>query len=397
MDFEQMLSRRAREGGDPELAIILAGPPPGVLAMTGGFPNAATFPSEELAEIAGRLVRDEPGLALQYTPSEGIRSVREYMVDRVEHLQGRRPAWEELTVTSGGMECIDLLCRSLLDRGDQMAVEAPTYLGAIMAFQGYGVELTGIPMDADGMDVAAFEERLAGGYRPKVLYTIPEFQNPSGRTLTLERRHQLVEICRRYGVLIFEDVAYRELSFDGSALPSLWSLAPDIVLQAGTFSKVFCPGVRLGWAAGPAELVSLLASAKQLTDQCAGGLGQRLVEEYGRAGLFGKRLPQARALYASHWAALSAALDEHMPEGCAWNEPTGGMFTWMRLPEHLDTVALRSAATEAGVAYVPGRPFYVDDAGLNELRLSFSHLDEDQLSTAAERLAKVVEDALVAV
>jgi 2-aminoadipate transaminase len=397
MDFEHMLSRRAREGGDPELAIILAGPPPGVLAMTGGFPNAATFPSEELAEIASRLVRDEPGLALQYTPSEGIRSVREYMIDRVEHLQGRRPAWEELTVTSGGMECIDLICRSLLDRGDDMAVEAPTYLGAIMAFAGYGAQLTAIPMDADGMDVAAFEERLAGGYRPKLLYTIPEFQNPSGRTLTLERRHALVEVCRRYGVLIFEDVAYRELSFEGSALPSLWSLAPEIVLQAGTFSQVFCPGVRLGWAAGPAELVGLLASAKQLTDQCAGGLGQRLVEEYGRAGLFGKRLPEARALYASHWAALSAALDEHMPEGCAWNEPTGGMFTWMRLPEHLDTVALRGAATEAGVAYVPGRPFYVNDAGFNELRLSFSHLDEDQLATAAERLARVVESALVAV
>src|ERR1700754_85209 len=350
MDFEQMLSRRAREGGDPELAIILAGPPPGVLAMTGGFPNAATFPSEELAEIAARLVRDEPGLALQYTPSEGIRSVREYMIDRVEHLQGRRPAWEELTVTSGGMECIDLICRSLLDRGDDMAVEAPTYLGAIMAFAGYGVQLTAIPMDADGMDISAFEERLAGGYRPKFLYTIPEFQNPSGRTLTLERRRALVELCRRYGVLIFEDVAYRELSFDSASLPSLWSLGPDVVLQAGTFSKLFSPGFRMGWALGPASLVAPLADAKQNTDQCAGALGQRMVVEYGRAGHFDAGVARAQALYASHWAALSASLQPHMPAGVTWSEPTGGMFTWLTVPAGIDVRELRPAATAAGVA-----------------------------------------------
>ena len=151
------------------------------------------------------------------------------------------------------------------------------------------------------------------GLRPKFVYTIPEYQNPTGRTLSLERRRELVELCRRQGVLIFEDVAYRELSFDGTTLPTLWSLAPDIVLQAGTFSKSFFPGVRLGWAVGPPEVVAELAAAKQNTDQCAGGLGQRLVEEYGRSGGFERHLPAARALYASHWAALSAALTRHMP------------------------------------------------------------------------------------
>src|SRR4051794_9171515 len=251
MDWESMLSTRARAGADPELAIILAGPPPGTLGMTGGFPNAATFPTEELAEIAARVVRDEPGLALQYTASEGIPSVREYLLDRVEQTQGRRPAWEDLTLTSGGMECIDLVSRSLLDPGDDVAVEAPTYLGATMAFAGYRARLTGVPMDADGLDVDAFTEMLAGGYRPKFLYTIPEFQNPSGRTLSLARRRALVDVCRRYRVLIFEDVAYRELSFSGESLPTLWSLAPDVVVQAGTFSKGFFPGVRLG-SGGPA-------------------------------------------------------------------------------------------------------------------------------------------------
>src|SRR3954451_5792704 len=206
MDWQSMLSTRARAGTDPELAIILAGPPPGTLGMTGGVPNGAPSPPGDLAEIATRLVRDEPQIALQYTPSEGLRSVREYMLERVAAGQGREPAWDELTLTSGGMECIDLISRSLLDRGDHVAVEAPTYLGAIMAFAGYGVELTGVPMDADGLEVDAFEERLAGGWKPKLLYTIPEYQNPSGRTLTLERREALVELCRRYGVLIFEDV-----------------------------------------------------------------------------------------------------------------------------------------------------------------------------------------------
>ena len=158
-------------------------------------------------------------------------------------------------------------------------------------------------MDADGLDVAALAERLDGGLRPKFLYVIPEYQNPSGRTLSVARREALVELCRRHGVLIFEDIAYRELSFDGTSLPTLWSLAPDVVLQAGTFSKVLSPGVRLGWAAGPREVVAKLAVAKQTTDQCAGALGQRIVEEYGRAGLFGRRLPAARELYASHWRA----------------------------------------------------------------------------------------------
>ena len=297
-------------------------------------------------------------------------------------------------VTSGGMECIDLLCRTLLDPGDDVAVEAPTYLGAITAFEGYQARLTGIPMDEDGMLVDALEERFADGYRPKFVYVIPEYQNPSGRTLSLARREALVAACRRYGVLIFEDVAYRELSFSGESLPSLWSLAPDVVLQAGTFSKVFSPGLRLGWAAGPAELVDLLADGKQNTDQCASALGQRMVEEYGRAGHFESGVPRAQALYAAHWAALSASLSEHMPAGCTWSEPTGGMFTWVTLPEHLDTRVLRPEATEAGVAYVPGRPFYITDDGHNEMRLSFSHLDEAQLELAGRRLAGVLAAAL---
>jgi 2-aminoadipate transaminase len=394
-DFAAVLARRTRLRGGDELATILAGSPPGVLSMTGGFPNPATFPTDEVDEIAARLLRDDAAVALQYTPAAGIASVREYLVDRQEQLQGRRPTPEELIVTSGGMECIALMCQALIDPGDTIVVEAPSYLGALMAFGGAEADVVAMAMDNDGLVVGELAERLAAGLRPKFLYTIPEYQNPTGRTLSLPRRHELVEVCRRHGVLIFEDVAYRELSFDGESLPTLWALAPDVVVQAGTFSKSFFPGVRLGWATGPSDVVAELAAAKLNTDQCAGGLGQRLVEEYGRAGGFERHLPAARALYASHWAALSAALKHHMPDGCTWTEPTGGFLAWLTLPDALDVFALRPAAIDAGVAYVPGPPFHVGDDGRNSMRLSFSHLSEAELETAVERLAGVVRDALV--
>src|SRR5687768_14001329 len=377
--WSDSFARRTRSTGAAELTTILAGSPPGVLSLAGGFPNPATFPTDVLDDIVERLVREDAGVALQYAPCEGIPSFRSYLADRQEQTQGRRPETGELIVTSGGMECIALACQALIDPGDAIVVEAPSYLGALMAFGAAEADVVAIPMDEGGLRVDAVAERLEDGLRPKFVYTIPEYQNPTGRTLPLDRRRELVDLCRRHGVLIFEDVAYRELSFDGTSLPTLWSLGPDVVLQAGTFSKSFFPGVRLGWAAGPAPVVAELAAAKQNTDQCAGGLGQRLVEEYGRAGGFERHLPDARALYASHWAALSAALTEHMPEGVAWTEPAGGFLTWLTLPKELDTLALRPAAMAAGVAYVPGPPFHVGQGGANALRLSFSHLGPPEL------------------
>jgi len=391
-DWTGLFARRAGVRGGEELAAILAGVPDGVLALTGGFPNPATFPTDVLGDIAARVLRDEPGLALQYTPVGGIPSVRHYLADRQEALQGVRP--EALIVTSGGMECLALVCAAMLDPGDAVAVEGPTYLGALMAFRGAEADVNEVPMDEDGLIVEALAERLEDGLRPKFLYVIPEYQNPTGRTLPPERREALVELCRRHGVLIVEDVAYRELAWRAEPLPTLWSLAPDAVVQAGTFSKVFFPGVRLGWAAGPDEVIEQLAAAKANTDQCAGALGQRMVEDYGRAGHFETHLPRARELYASHWRALDGALREHMPAGVGWTEPTGGFLTWVELPGGLDAMALRDAALDAGVAYVPGTPFYASDDGANELRLSFSHLDEAELAEAGARLAAVIRAAL---
>jgi 2-aminoadipate transaminase len=237
-------------------------------------------------------------------------------------------------------------------------------------------------------DVDALASLLDGGLRPKLLYTIPDHQNPAGITLSPERRAAVVGLARRYGFLVVEDVAYRELGFDGSAPPSLWSSGPDVVVQAGTTSKTFFPGVRLGWAAGPAEIVAQLVSAKQNTDQCAGALGQRLFEEYVRRGWIDEQLERSRALYARKCARLLDSLAASMPDGVAWTTPRGGFFSWLTVPG--DATELARRAADEGVAVVPGALFYPDGRGGGNLRLSFSMVDESLVATGIERLASLL-------
>ena len=253
--------------------------------------------------------------------------------------------------------------------------------------------MVAIAMDDDGLRVDALAERLADGLRPKFLYTIPEYQNPTGRTLPLERRRELVELCRRHGVLIFEDVAYRELPFDGTSLPSLWSLGAGRRAAGGHVLQELLPrrAARLG--GGPAEVVAELAAAKQNTDQCAGGLGQRLLEEYGRAGGFERHLPAARALYASRWAALSAALTRHMPEDGRLDRADGRLSHLAHAAGGARHARHAPGRHRGGRGVRPGPPFHVGDGGRNTLRLSFSHLTETELETAVERLAAVIRSA----
>jgi len=318
--WDELLARRTHALGGGEITAILSlAGATDIITFSGGFPEPATFSTGVLADIAGRLIAEDPGVALQYSATEGLAGIREYLSRRLAAQEGRAPDTGELMITSGGIDCMELLAKSYVDPGDVVVVESPTYLGAIMAFRGYEADVRGVPIDDDGMRVEVLAGLLADGLRPKIVYTIPDYQNPSGLSMNAERRQELADLARRYDFLILEDVAYRELGFgDAVPPPSLWSLAPDVVLQAGTFSKSLFPGVRLGWAAGPPEVVAELSAAKQNTDQCAGGLGQRLLEEYGRAGGFERHLPAARALYASRWAALSAALTHHMPEAVDW-------------------------------------------------------------------------------
>jgi 2-aminoadipate transaminase len=251
-------------------------------------------------------------------------------------------------------------------------------------------------MDDGGLDVERLEDVLRAGARPKLLYSIPDYQNPMGVSLAAERRPRLVELARRYGFLVIEDVAYRELGFDGVRLPSLWSLGPDTVVQSGTFSKTFFPGVRLGWASGPAPVVEQMTLAKQNTDQCAGALGQRLLEEYGRRGLLEEQAVRARELYGRRCALMLEALDRHVPGEARWTRPTGGFFTWVTFPEGFDTIELANEAMAEKVAVVPGAPFFTDGSGRNTLRLAFSKVDDDVIDEGVRRLAGVVRKALAA-
>jgi 2-aminoadipate transaminase len=226
--------------------------------------------------------------------------------------------------------------------------------------------------------------------RPKLLYTIPDHQNPAGVSLSAERRARLVDLARRHGFLIVEDVAYRELGFADAAPPSLWSLAPEVVVQAGTTSKTFFPGVRLGWAVGPGPVVAQLVSAKQNTDQCAGALGQRLYEEYVRRGWIDEQLAASRALYRRKSERMLAALERSMSDGVRWTRPQGGFFSWLTLPEGCDAVGLAARAAESGVGITPGTLFFPDGRGADNVRLSFSLVDETQIDEGIERLAALV-------
>jgi 2-aminoadipate transaminase len=389
IDWTSRLARRTAGQNGVIGGILALANASGVINFTGGFPDPEVFPTDSLAPIVDRLLTDDHQVALQYAPSEGIASTRDTFSELLLQREGIRPGPGELMVTSGGIDAITLLGKSMVDASDVVAVEDPTYLGAVSGFGGFGATMRGVPMDQDGLEVDAFAAILATGPRPKLLYTIPEHQNPSGRTLPLARREALVEVCRRYGVLIVEDVAYRELSFDGSRLPSLWALDPGIVVQIGTFSKTVFPGVRLGWAAGPAEVIAQLAVAKQNSDQCAGALGQRMVEEFIREGLFDTQLIRERALYRRRGEATVRALREHMPADVTWTQPTGGFFTWLHVPG-VDTTELASRARERDVAFVPGASFFAERVEHEYLRLSFSRISEPDIDEGIRRLALAI-------
>src|ERR1700722_3009637 len=394
-DWNAGLARRTHALGGGEITAILAlAGASDVITFSGGFPDPATFPSDVLSGIAARLITDDPAVALQYSATEGLVGVREYVAGRLAMVQGRTPGTGELLITSGGIDCMELVAKSYVDPGDVVVVEAPTYLGAIMAFRGYEADVRGVPVDGDGLRVDLLADQLAAGLRPKILYTIPDFQNPTGLTMSVERRHELVALARRYGFLILEDVAYSELGFEHTPPPTLWSLAPDVVLQAGTFSKIFCPGVRMGWAAGPAEIVSRLTVAKQNSDQCSGALGQRMLEEYGRSGHMERQLVASRALYARRARLMAQALTAHMPEGTTWTTPQGGFYIWLTAPDGVDTVALSAAARARKVAYVPGRPFYPGPDGTAQIRLAYSRVADELIDEGVRRIGEVLKTAL---
>jgi len=392
--WQDLFATRTRDVGGGLGSILALSTATDLISFSGGFPDPATFPGPVLAEILGRLIAAGDASALQYAPTPGLPGPRAFIAERLDRLEGRSPEEAEFLITSGAIEALELLSKTFLDPGDLVLVESPTYLGAIMAFQSFQADVEGVPIDRDGLDVEALERRLAGRHVPKILYTIPDHQNPAGVSLSEERRPALVELARRYGFLVVEDVAYRELGFALSRPTCLWSLAPDVVVQVGTFSKTFFPGVRLGWAAGPEEVVANLVLAKQNSDQCAGALGQRLLEEYGRRGLLEEQNLRSRSLYGRRCSVLLDALETHMPKGVAWTRPRGGFFCWLTLPHGIDAVELSERAMAERVAFVPGVPFFPDGRGRNNLRMAFSRIDDELIPEGVRRLAAILRRAV---
>lgn len=387
-----LYAARTRGAADDGIAAILGllGVPD-VISFAGGFPDPQTFPRERVAALLAEFAATGEATAFQYAPTRGLAGALAAFADRIELLQGRRPADDELVVTSGAIEALELVGKSFLDAGDVVVVEGPTYLGAIQAFRSFETQLEVVPLDEDGLQVDELERRLDRGLRPKLVYTIPDHQNPAGVTLSGERRTVLVELARKHGFLIVEDVAYRELGFAEQMLPSLWRLAPDAVVQAGTTSKTLFPGVRLGWAIAPPEIAARLVSAKQTTDQCAGAFGQRLYEEFQRRGWIDEQLALSRALYERKCGRLLAALGRSLPQHARWTTPRGGFFSWLTVPG-VDTTDLAQRAAGRNVGIVPGRLFFpdADGRGADSVRLSFSLVDELQIDDGVERLGSLV-------
>lgn len=395
IDWSNALAQRSRESENGAIAAIMSQTElSDAITFSGGFPNPDIFPSQVINELTSRVLAENSARAMQYTPTKGLTSVREAVAEWLGGRGDPSSPVEGLMITSGGMDALGLLAKSYLDPGDTVIVEAPTYLGAIMTFTGYQANVVGVAVDDEGLNVEALAELFESGGRPKLLYCIPDHQNPTGLSLSSERRQALVDLCRPYGVLVIEDVAYRELNFTVHRPATLQSLAPDVVLQVGTFSKIFFPGVRLGWASGPTPVIGAMVSAKQNNDQCSGALGQCLVEEYLRGGYMDRWLPKARKFYEVRSLAMLAALEATMPDGVTWTRPDGGFFTWLSAPRGTDTTALAPRAASAGVTYVPGQPFDPEGIKNNQMRLSFSCVNERQIDEGIQRLATLLSPQL---
>jgi 2-aminoadipate transaminase len=390
--WRDLFARRARAEVGGEIARIMAlSGRTDVISFAGGFPDPVAIDRDGLAEIMSELASGDVS-AFEYAPTGGLPGLRSYLVERIGEHEGRAPAPSELLVTSGGIEAMELLAKVFIDEGDTVVTEAPTYLGAQMCFAAAEAELVTVPVDDAGLDVEALAGVLANGARPKFVYTNPDHQNPAGVTLSAERRGVLVEFARRYGFLVVEDVAYREFSHDREPLSSLWAEAPDVVVQIGTFSKIFSPGTRLGWAIGPADVVERLVWAKQITDQCASALAQRVVEEYGRRGHLDRQVERATELYAARCRRMLECLEAELPAGVTWTRPDGGFFTWLTLPEALDATGVAERSAEAGVVLVPGVPFFTDDRGRSHLRVCFSRASLSEIEEGVRILGRVLRE-----
>src|SRR5215208_4622246 len=369
---------------------------PEVISLAGGLPDTSTFPAEDVAALMARVAADAAARALQYGPTEGLDDLKACIV-RVMAEEGMDVDAEELLVTTGGQQVIDLVCKTLVDPGDVILAEGPTYPGALPTFSAYEADVVQIEIDDDGMRIGVLEETLdrlgREGRTPKFIYTVPTFQNPAVVTMSLERRQRLVRIAAERELLVLEDNPYGLLRYEGDALPPLYALdGGEYVIYLGTFSKILSPGLRLGWAAAPRPVLEKLNLGKQGADLCSSTFGQHFVIEYFARRDWRDLLGSLRELYRRRRDTMLDALAEHFPREAQWTRPGGGLFIWATLPDYIDTTDLLARALREHVAFVPGRAAYLDGRGGSAMRLNFSGVGEDDLREGVARIGKVVNE-----
>jgi 2-aminoadipate transaminase len=369
---------------------------PEVISLAGGLPDTTCFPSEDMAALMSRVAADASARALQYGPTEGMDELKDCIV-QVMAEEGMDVGADELLITTGGQQVIDLVCKTLIDPGDVIVAEGPTYPGAVPTFGAYQADVVQIEMDADGMRVDLLEETLdrleAEGRTPKFVYTVPTFQNPAGVTMSLERRHELVRIAKQRELFVLEDNPYGLLRYEGEPLPPLYALdGGEFVIYLGTFSKILSPGLRLGWTAAPRPVLEKLNLGKQGVDLCSSTFSQFFVVEYFKRRDWRRLLGSFRDVYRQRRDVLLDALTEHFPGDAEWTRPGGGLFIWATLPSYIDTTDLLARALREHVAFVPGRAAYLDGRGGSSMRLNFSGVSEDDLREGVRRIGKVVNE-----
>jgi 2-aminoadipate transaminase len=362
---------------------------PGIISLAGGLPSAETFPVQAMAEAAARVLRDTPREALQYAASEGYAPLREWVAAEMAG-QGLRCNASQVLITTGSQQGLDLVGKVLIDPGSTVAVESPTYLGALQAFNPYEPEFVAVAGDDEG----PLPDGLDAARGARFMYLLPNFQNPSGRCLSRARREALAARALSLGLPLVEDNPYGDLWFDSPPPPPVAAVAGEQAVYLGSFSKVLAPGLRLGYVIAPHELFPKLLQAKQAADLHTPGFNQRVVHEVIKDGFLTGHVPTIRARYKAQRDAMRAALERHLPAGCRWNVPAGGMFFWVEGPPALDATALLETAVDAGMAYVPGAPFFADGGHANTLRLSFVTVPPERIEAGIAVLGRVLKEAL---
>jgi 2-aminoadipate transaminase len=388
MTFQQA-TRAARMNPSIIREILKVTERPGIISLAGGLPSPETFPFEAMREAADRVLRDSPREALQYAASEGYGPLREWVAAHLR-AQGQVVEASQVLITTGSQQGLDLVGKILIDAGSRVAVESPTYLGALQAFAPYEPEFVAVDCDDDG----PLPEALQAARGARFLYVLPNFQNPSGRCMSAARREQVADAAMALGVPLVEDNPYGDLWFDAPPPPPLSTRWAEGSVYLGSFSKVLAPGLRLGYVVAPKVLYPKLLQAKQAADLHTPSFNQRVVHEVIRDGFLREHVPTIRARYRAQRDAMRDAMERHMPAGCRWNVPAGGMFFWVELPEGIDALALLPRAVERGVAFVPGAAFYAGTPRANTLRLSFVTVPPERIAQGISLLAQVLQEEI---